>query len=227
MPYLPATNVAIIKEWRELGFFYEFDENVPGWRIVGSKSGLRKFAKLLAEYSEEPGNQSLSEHSHYGPYKYLKIMTWSEPRIDSDAIAGSVSDLKRLHGLVAEAISKGSTGDVIVVDKEYADSNEVKLILEIKSHTFDPASGDDDLSMPGAPQLFAPSQKRQLEMLDASERMKREMLELAKLVLQGDADLIKAVNDLASLGRLFQMLCSDNVQAAFSSCLIPSTNLIP
>lgn len=63
----------VIDGWRELGFYYDFDEriSVNQWRFYGSKNGLQNFVRLLDDYTNDPRNDSLSEHNHFGPYSYL------------------------------------------------------------------------------------------------------------------------------------------------------------
>jgi hypothetical protein len=61
-------NQATRKEWRELGFFYERDDEGKEWRILGARSGIGKFANILREYSQDLVNLKLSEHDHIGPY---------------------------------------------------------------------------------------------------------------------------------------------------------------
>ena len=64
--------------WRELGFYYDFDEARFCWRLIGSRSGLLKLRDILNGYADDPRNEQISEHEHYGPYSYLKLMTWAE-----------------------------------------------------------------------------------------------------------------------------------------------------
>jgi hypothetical protein len=101
------TNQATREEWQELGFFYERETNPVSWRIIGSREGLSNFPHLLDLYAQDPRNQTLSEHSHYGPYMYLKVETAELPEIDERSIRGSISDLLRLRDLVAGHLSLG------------------------------------------------------------------------------------------------------------------------
>jgi len=39
-----ATNNATRREWRELGFFYDRDDENKVWRLTGSRAGLLRFA---------------------------------------------------------------------------------------------------------------------------------------------------------------------------------------
>jgi hypothetical protein len=70
-----------VNEWRDLGFFYDYDEVESCWRVIGSREGFMKFVDLLESYVMNPRNGRLSEHEHYGPYSYLKLMTWSQAEI--------------------------------------------------------------------------------------------------------------------------------------------------
>src|SRR5215813_5574739 len=99
-----ATNASTRQEWRELGFFYDYDEKKKEWYFVGSKSGLEKFRDILLKYANNPKNDQKSEHDHYGPYMYLEIMTWDNPDINDHCIQGKLSDLRKLGELVGQKL---------------------------------------------------------------------------------------------------------------------------
>ena len=84
------------QEWRELGFFYDVDDQARVWKLVGCRAGLLRFRDLLRSYAADPRNELKSEHWHYGPYGYLEVMTWPEARFDDHAIRGSLADIARL-----------------------------------------------------------------------------------------------------------------------------------
>ena len=130
------------EEWRELGFFYDFDKTNSYWRLIGSRQGLIKFCEMLSDYANDERNAPLSEHEHYGPYWYLKLTTWNEPQITSDAIAGTLEDFKRLSKLIKQKLENASIGDKIIIDSDYSPLNEAKLILEVKEDDFDAAEAD-------------------------------------------------------------------------------------
>lgn len=132
----------IREEWRELGFFYEYDKELRLWRLVGSCSGLLKFPDLLNDYVADAKNEKLSEHEHYGPYMYLKVTTWDEPFLSEGGIFGSLLDLKRLANLVAEKLQACSAGDVFTIDTEYAGGNEARIEIVVKEEEFDPVNAD-------------------------------------------------------------------------------------
>ena len=87
----------------------------------------------------------ISEDEHYGPYSYLKIMTWDKPVINNDAISGTLSDLKKLSNLIKKKLESQRIPSEFEIDKEYSNQNESKLRFEIKEDGFDPASADPQL----------------------------------------------------------------------------------
>jgi hypothetical protein len=76
------------REWRELGYFYFLDDEAKEWRLTGSKEGLMGFAASLEAYAFDPTFTGKSEHEHFGPHMYLKVMTWPEAGIDGQSIHG-------------------------------------------------------------------------------------------------------------------------------------------
>ena len=132
----------VISEWRELGFYYDIneDDNVKEWRFFGSKIGLQKFVSLLDKYVKDPRNNSLSEHEHYGPYGYLKIMTWDKPEITEDYIAGTIEDLEQLRDIISNKISETNTGQTFNIEAEYGVGNSASARFFIMTDDFDPYS---------------------------------------------------------------------------------------
>ena len=133
-------------EWRELGFFYDQDAAKKVWRLVGSKSGLRQFARLLREYAANPARASVPAHDHYGPHMYLKVMTWHSSGIDENNIRGTIEDLKRLALLIDNQLASAHEGDVFLIQGEYSREAMWSLRFEIRGDRFDPASEDPELN---------------------------------------------------------------------------------
>src|SRR5437773_4027209 len=79
-----AANKATRREWRELGFFYDRDDQTRVWKLTSSRAGLLGFRDALLSYVADPRNALKSEHEHYGPYSYLEVMTWPEAGFDAD-----------------------------------------------------------------------------------------------------------------------------------------------
>ena len=140
------TNQATREEWQELGFFYERETNPVSWRIIGSREGLSNFPHLLDLYAQDPRNQTLSEHSHYGPYMYLKVETAELPEIDERSIRGSISDLLRLRDLVAGRLQQSRCGDSFIIGTEYSEKVSHPLHFEVREDEFDPASADSQIA---------------------------------------------------------------------------------
>ena len=135
----------MIDEWRQLGFYYDRDDrlDVNQWRFFGSKKGLHNFVSLLDKYTSNPSNDTLSEHDHFGPYSYLKIMTWDKPTITADCIAGTIQDLKILRNIISEKLDKTETGQTFNVDKDYGQDNTITVKFFVMADNFDPVSMDE------------------------------------------------------------------------------------
>lgn len=138
----PAVNAQTRQEWRELGFFYDRDDATRRWRLVGSKAGLAKFRQLLHEYVADPRHVQASEHEHFGPYMYLKIMTWTEASLNDTAIAGSLEDLSRLSTILETRLAAASPGQSFEIGQEYAPDSEYGMQVQVADDAFDPASAD-------------------------------------------------------------------------------------
>jgi hypothetical protein len=137
-----ATNQATAREWRELGFFYERDDDAKTWKLIGSRSGLFKFRDALLAYAADSRNAQKSEHEHYGPYMYLKIMTWPEAGFEEHEIRGTLVDLERLAAMVDARLTSSKPGDTIRIQNEFAPNSLYALVLEVRGDGFDPAEAD-------------------------------------------------------------------------------------
>ena len=135
----------MIDEWRQLGFYYDRDDrlDVNQWRFFGSKKGLQNFVSLLDKYANNPANDTISEHDHYGPYSYLKIMTWDKPTITADYIAGTIQDLKSLKNIISEKLNNTLHGQTFNIEKDYGQENTITAKFFVMADNFDPVSMDE------------------------------------------------------------------------------------
>ena len=140
-----TTNEATRQEWRDLGFFYDVIEDRREWLIRGDRNGLLRFADLLSDYSANSRNASLSEHDHYGPYSYLKIVTWSSADINRHDIRGTIEDLKNLGQVVREAM-KCTVSNEFVVREAFAPGALYSIRFMLEPDGFDPSSADIQLT---------------------------------------------------------------------------------
>src|SRR4051812_43842432 len=116
----------MMEEWRQLGFYYDLDDriSVNQWRFYGSKSGLESFVNMLDEYTKDRTKQYLTEHDHYGPYSYLKIITLEgHSCITNDGIGGTITDLKALRNIIADKLISARPGQTFNIDKDFGTSN--------------------------------------------------------------------------------------------------------
>jgi hypothetical protein len=136
------TNQLTRDEWRDLGFYYDFDEATTRWRLIGSHSGLLHFRDLLIAYANAPNHNRLSEHEHYGPYSYLTVRTGSKPAILPEGIVGTLADIRRFADLLEKKLRQTAIGEMFTIGSEYANTNSAFLECEIQVDGFDPASAD-------------------------------------------------------------------------------------
>jgi hypothetical protein len=139
-------NKRLRSEWRELGFYYESDDQTKEWHFIGSRAGLLRFRDLLLQYVADSRNEIKSEHEHYGSYSYLEVMTWSEPGMDGHSIHGSLDDLRRLAGIVERKLLSAQPGTIFRIAGEYTEAAEYALILLVREDDFDPAAADPGLA---------------------------------------------------------------------------------
>ena len=140
-----ATNKSIRDDWRELGFFYDRDGQNRVWTFTSSRAGLLRFRDALLAYVADPRNTLKSEHEHYGPYSYLKIMTWPEAGFDDHAIRGPLADLGRLASLIEAKLAGARPGSAVRIREEFAEDSPYALLLDVREDGFDPASADSSL----------------------------------------------------------------------------------
>ena len=130
------------REWRELGFFYDRDDDTKEGRLQGSRAGLHKFPSALRDYAAHPGHAALSEHEHLGPYYYLEIGTWSSPEITDHWIAGPLPRLQEMADSVDTCLVAASAGDCICLRALFAPSSSHELVPQVQDDDFDPAAAD-------------------------------------------------------------------------------------
>ena len=131
-------------EWRQLGFYYDNgdEKEKEQWRFFGSKKGLQNFVTLLGDYLKNPHHAGLSEEDAFGPYNYLKIMTWNKPIITSDYFAGTLADLTKLKNIIADKLSKTDVGQSFTIEQDYGIDNTATATFFIMPDNFDPVSMD-------------------------------------------------------------------------------------
>ncbi len=138
-------NQAIREQWQILGFFYDIKDDEKLWYIVGSKHGLINFYNILIDYVNDPQYDKISAHEHYGPYMYLKIMTWDQPNINKNGIRGSKEDLRKLSEIFKTKLKNTSIGHHFTIGSEYTVDNDYSVLVEVMEDSFDPALIDPQL----------------------------------------------------------------------------------
>jgi hypothetical protein len=104
------TKKITIEEWRQLGYYYERNDDNKEWIITASPFGVITFAQSILRYAESTRFSEYGDHEHYGPYWYLKIMTTPLPEMNENAISGTKDDLKRLYEIIREKVDNSEPG---------------------------------------------------------------------------------------------------------------------
>jgi len=133
------------EEWRQLGFYYDRDDTEKYWTLSGSPTGLKNFTAALRAYTNKPAVANISEHEHFGPYMYLKVMTWHEPGISRDSIHGASDDLRSLAHLVELASTESNIGQTISIGKNFHENCEYDLRIQVVEYGADVAAMDRQL----------------------------------------------------------------------------------
>lgn len=145
MKYSEEAKKNTIQEWRDLGFYYETDDVNKKWIIKGDKKGLLSFVSFLISYSKDKKLDKISEHKHYGPYDYLKFITWDEALIQHDGIYGKLRDFIMLADLVNTKLSENISENKFSIKNEYSENSLYALEFIIENDGFDPSSADCNL----------------------------------------------------------------------------------
>jgi hypothetical protein len=141
-PRPEMTEEAIRKQWRELGFFSEVDNEKRVWTLTGSRAGLLYFPDLLLGYVADPQHASDGANMRYGPYGSLEVMTWPEAGFNGNAIRGSLVALAHLAELIEVKLASAEAGSPIRIRAEFAPESQYTLVLDVRADGFDPASAD-------------------------------------------------------------------------------------
>ncbi|MEP6935906.1 MAG: hypothetical protein ABI988_18530 [Nitrospirota bacterium] len=139
-----AANEATRRAWRELGFFCGKNDAAKEWRIIGSVTGLRKFAAEIRKYASNPANDRLSEYTQLGPAMNLEVGTSHQTEITEQWIGGPLVDLLRLATLIERSAQDNVVGKCIALRGNFSPMAPYELLLDVRDDGFDPASADSN-----------------------------------------------------------------------------------
>jgi hypothetical protein len=137
------------RQWRDLGFFYKRDDTRRVWTVIGDRDGLRRLAAVIRGYARDSRYAAYGTHDHFGPYMYLKLMTWPDTGINGNAIHGPTARLTLLADVIEERLVAAATGNRISLRDKFAQDAEYDLVVELRSDGFDPAGEDAQLGGAG------------------------------------------------------------------------------
>jgi len=135
-------NEATRRDWRELGFYYERDDESKTWRLLGTREGLLRFARSLRAYAADESKEQLSEHEHFGPYWYLEVGTWHTPEITDHWIAGPRRTISELASHIETVLAEANAPAVVKLRDSFAPGSPYDFQLELQPNGFDPALAD-------------------------------------------------------------------------------------
>lgn len=134
---------ATIREWRDLGFHYDRDDDRQVWTIRGSIAGIKRLSDLVRQFSRDARKDVPFEHDHYGPYMYLKIMNVPNERgFSGNAIFAPRRDFSLLADLIETRLRVASPGDIFNLRDDFAPNSKCELRIVIADDDFDPALYD-------------------------------------------------------------------------------------
>jgi hypothetical protein len=144
MSYSEKTRQAMTRDWRKLGFYYEVNELKRRWEFRGSRAGLAKLGKALVDYAEKHDENCDSEHEHYGPYMYLKLVTRDEMAFTKQGIEGPAEKIGELGRAIVKRVERLRAPATVVMDSSV--EGGYTLALMVLEDGFDPASADEALA---------------------------------------------------------------------------------
>lgn len=112
------------------------------YQLIGSRSGLQRFAVLLRAYVADPRNEMKSEHEQYGPYG-LEVMTWPEAGMDDHSVHGPLPKLAERAEVVDSKLATAMPGDRLLIREDFAPSAEWSLVLDVREEGFDPPAAEE------------------------------------------------------------------------------------
>ena len=127
--------------WRQLGFWYDYTPET-GWVIRGSIEGLQRFVTLLRAYTANPKNRQVSEHEHFGPFMYLRVVTFPDAEVNNDGIYGTLEDIARFAELLEARLRSASVGACFDLSGEFDARSSAAFTVHVEADSFDPAAYD-------------------------------------------------------------------------------------
>ena len=128
------------EDWRALGFYHEPDIAHREWRLVGSRSGLRTLARMLASQADKANAGGTPAALPIGPYEDFQIRIWERAGIDDESIHGPPDALHALSQLIDERLAVTQPDDEFRIRDEFGRDVEYGLVFVVKHEEFDPAS---------------------------------------------------------------------------------------
>lgn len=131
------------RRWKELGFYYEFDESTKAECIYADRKGVSAFIEELRSYGNSKYFTEVGAHDHLGPYMALELRTCSCAGFEANLIHGLPDDFKRLAEEIERRMELVEVGGFLRLDN-FGSESEVSLKIVLQPNGFDPSSMDKD-----------------------------------------------------------------------------------
>ncbi len=130
------------REWRELGFYYDRDDDSFEWQIIASRAGLLRFTEIVKAYATSANPDDAEGYIEIGPYSYLKLGSAPDAEITDDWIAGPGADFINLADNIDKLAASATPGSSFSLRPSFAPDEPYDLICHLRADDFDPASAD-------------------------------------------------------------------------------------
>lgn len=129
--------------WRELGFYFEYDDKAQEICIFADEKGFREFIEVIRSYGTDPNTEEVG-HDHLGPYYNLTLQTSTTALCGPDFIQGMHEDFLKLASEVESKLGKLKTGESFI-SEHFERTGSVTLRFIQQQPEFDPSTLDSHL----------------------------------------------------------------------------------
>ena len=137
--FTAQVEASTVRQWRELGFWYDVTEEPPCWTLRGSVKGLRGLGRELRKFADKTAVEPTWDHEHLGPFSYLEIGIQRAPKITLHWVQGTEAELRQLADAIDQRLDAAVPGDAIWLDDFYGCDNTARMQVLVEPEGFDPA----------------------------------------------------------------------------------------
>ena len=129
------------EEWRELGFWYDYDQQARRWILRGTARGLDGLADAIERHATHPQAKNIGEHTHYGPYMYFTVTTWPELMIAERGLFGLPAQLLEISRSIRALVRPAAPVRIPLFTKLRSEDGST-AVFYLEPDGYNPASSD-------------------------------------------------------------------------------------